>query len=134
MTVEPRILPTVVEVVDGDEPVSTANPRKSIRHFIWDDHPEPSLEVPPAIKHRLRNGDPFPIVIAIVPAYNEQDSILAAIASLRSQTRPPDEIIVVANNCTDDTEYIAFAARTGQPEVVARRLVDFTVEKINDLA
>ena len=35
---------------------------------------------------------------------------MRSIASLRSQTRPPDEIIVVANNCTDDTEYVAFAA------------------------
>ncbi len=130
MTAEPPIPTTVVEVVDGDEPVSTANPRTSIRRFIWDDHPEPSLEVPPAIKHRLRNGDPFPFVVAIIPAYNEQDSILAAIASLRSQTRPPDQIIVVANNCTDDTEYIAFAA---QVSVVVSQSPDGKAGALNDL-
>ena len=130
MTAEPPIPTTVVEVVDGDETVSTANPRTSIRRFIWEDHPEPSLEVPPAIKHRLRNGDPFPFVVAIIPAYNEQDSILAAIASLRSQTRPPDQIIVVANNCTDDTEYIAFAA---QVSVVASESPDGKAGALNDL-
>jgi cellulose synthase/poly-beta-1,6-N-acetylglucosamine synthase-like glycosyltransferase len=57
-----------------------------------------------------RDGEPYPFVIALIPAYNEQDSIQNSIESLRNQTRPPEEIIVVADNCTDDTIAIALAA------------------------
>lgn len=53
---------------------------------------------------------PFPFVIAIVPAYNEQESILRTLTSLSEQTKRPDEIIVLADNCTDDTIPIALAA------------------------
>lgn len=46
-------------------------------------------------------------IIAIVPAYNEADGIAATIASLRAQTRPPDHIFVIPNNCTDNTAQVA---------------------------
>lgn len=46
-------------------------------------------------------------VAAVVPAYNEAAAIDATIASLRRQTRPPDLIVVVPNNCTDDTACVA---------------------------
>jgi biofilm PGA synthesis N-glycosyltransferase PgaC len=46
-------------------------------------------------------------VTAVLPAHNEQTGIADAIASLRAQTQAPDEIIVVADNCTDRTEEIA---------------------------
>ena len=46
-------------------------------------------------------------VIALLPAHNEAEGIGDAIAALRAQTRQPDRIIVVADNCTDDTEVIA---------------------------
>ena len=39
----------------------------------------------------------------LVPAHNEQADIVAAITGLRNQTRKPDRIIVVADNCTDNT-------------------------------
>lgn len=42
-------------------------------------------------------------IAAVVPAYNEGDAIAATIASLHEQTRRPDLIVVVPNNCTDDT-------------------------------
>jgi biofilm PGA synthesis N-glycosyltransferase PgaC len=48
-----------------------------------------------------------PRVIALVPAYNEQDSIGRTIEALLAQVRPLDEIVVVANNCTDATYEIA---------------------------
>lgn len=48
-------------------------------------------------------------VTALLPAHNEQDTIHAAITSLRDQTRPPDRIIAVADNCTDDTVTVARA-------------------------
>ncbi|MGV0992932.1 MAG: glycosyltransferase [Mycobacterium sp.] len=118
------------KVVDVEEPVSADDSHGHIRRFIWEDDPEPGNEAPPAIKNRLRNGDPFPFFVAIIPAYNEQDSILGSIASLRSQTRQPDEIIVLANRCTDDTAYIAFAAGV---TVVETEAPDGKAGALNDL-
>ena len=46
-------------------------------------------------------------VLALVPAHNEAGSITETILSLRAQTRPVDEIVVVVNNSTDDTADIA---------------------------
>lgn len=47
-------------------------------------------------------------VTAVLPAYNSEDCIATTIRSLRyNQTRPPDRIVVVANNCTDRTAQIA---------------------------
>jgi len=43
-----------------------------------------------------------PRLIALIPARNEGDRIAAAVAGLQTQTRVPDEIIAVTNNCTDD--------------------------------
>lgn len=49
-----------------------------------------------------------PRIIAIVPAYNEAKTIAATVAALRQQWAPPiDDIIVVPNNCTDDTADVA---------------------------
>ena len=117
-------------VIDREEPVPAESGSGCIRRFIWESHPESGTEVPRGIRHRLSNGDPFPYVVVIIPAYNEQDSILGSIASLRSQTRPPDEIIVVVNRCTDDTEYIAFA--TGVT-VVESESPDGKAGALNDL-
>lgn len=52
----------------------------------------------------------LPRIIALIPARNEADRIAAAIAGLQAQTRVPDEIITVTNNCTDDYA-TAIAAR-----------------------
>ena len=54
-------------------------------------------------------GRPRPVnrLIALVPAHNEAEQISETIESLQDQTVPPDEIIVVADNCTDDTVAIA---------------------------
>ena len=48
-------------------------------------------------------------VVALVPAHNEQSGIIATIRSLQEQTRPPDRIVVVADNCTDATAALALA-------------------------
>ena len=45
--------------------------------------------------------------MCLVPAHNEQDNIANTIRSLLSQTRTPDLVIVIADNCTDDTVAIA---------------------------
>lgn len=45
----------------------------------------------------------------LVPAHNEQASIGDTLGSLLNQTIPPERIIVVADNCTDDTTVVARA-------------------------
>ncbi|CAM5743390.1 hypothetical protein SALBM311S_01165 [Streptomyces alboniger] len=52
---------------------------------------------------------PAPRLAALIPAHNEQDRIAAAIQGLWDQTRRPDLVVVVADNCTDDTAAIAEA-------------------------
>lgn len=46
-------------------------------------------------------------VVVLVPAHNEQNCIAGTLRSLKQQTRRPDRVIVVADNCTDDTATIA---------------------------
>ena len=43
----------------------------------------------------------------LIPAHNESVTIAATLDSLWGQTRPPENAIVVADNCTDDTAEIA---------------------------
>ncbi|WP_295694685.1 glycosyltransferase family 2 protein [Lapillicoccus sp.] len=49
-------------------------------------------------------------VIAVVPAHDEAATIESAVASLRAQAVAFDRIVVVADNCTDQTVAIARAA------------------------
>lgn len=46
-------------------------------------------------------------VVAVIPAYNEEESIASVLEGLLHQTRLPDEIHVVVNNTSDDTVYEA---------------------------
>jgi cellulose synthase/poly-beta-1,6-N-acetylglucosamine synthase-like glycosyltransferase len=46
-------------------------------------------------------------LVALVPAHDEEGQIAATIRSLQGQELAPDRIIVVADNCTDDTVAIA---------------------------
>lgn len=48
-------------------------------------------------------------LVALIAAHNEEKSIGAALESLAAQTRRPDEVIVVADRCTDRTAEIAVA-------------------------
>ncbi|HEU5420400.1 MAG TPA: glycosyltransferase family 2 protein [Streptosporangiaceae bacterium] len=43
-------------------------------------------------------------VVVLIPAHNEAASIKETISSLRRQTHPPDEIIVVSDNSSDATD------------------------------
>ena len=54
-------------------------------------------------------------VTVLIPAHNEEDRLPETLASLAAQSRPPDRVIVVADNCTDDT---AGVARRAGAEVV----------------
>ena len=48
-------------------------------------------------------------IAAVVCAYNERQLLSACLYSLRAQTRPPDEILVINNASTDDTAAVAAA-------------------------
>lgn len=50
-----------------------------------------------------------PRLAVLIPAHNEQDRIADAIDGLWRQNRRPDLIVVVADNCTDDTAAVAAA-------------------------
>lgn len=45
-------------------------------------------------------------ISAIIPAYNSQDFILDAINSIKNQTHPVDEIIIIDDGSTDNTQQI----------------------------
>ncbi|HKJ11166.1 MAG TPA: glycosyltransferase family 2 protein [Ornithinimicrobium sp.] len=49
-------------------------------------------------------------VTVLIPAHNEEVRIRATLQSLLAQSVPPQRIIVVADNCTDDTVAIAQSA------------------------
>ena len=59
----------------------------------------------PRGSHRAAGG----VVTVLVPAHNESAGITETLTSLNNQTHRPDRIIVVADNCTDDTESLALA-------------------------
>ncbi|MEG8019057.1 glycosyltransferase family 2 protein [Sphingomonas sp. LR55] len=52
-------------------------------------------------------GAACPAFTVVVPAHDEATVIAATIRSLRAQLRPDDRLLVVADNCTDDTAAIA---------------------------
>jgi poly-beta-1,6-N-acetyl-D-glucosamine synthase len=51
------------------------------------------------------------VIVALIPAHDEASWIEAAVANLHAQTRPPDHIIVISDNSTDDT--VALARKAG---------------------
>lgn len=46
-------------------------------------------------------------IVVLVPAYNEADSIASTIRSLLSQTAAISDIVIIPNNCSDNTAAIA---------------------------
>lgn len=72
------------------------------------------IQVLAALTARRRQPTPAstarrPRIGVLVPAHNESSGILATLASLRPQLAAGDRIIVIADNCTDDTAQIAAA-------------------------
>ena len=53
-------------------------------------------------------GEP-PAVVVVLPAHNEAETLPTTLAALGRQTYRPDRVVVVADNCTDDTVDIARA-------------------------
>lgn len=64
------------------------------------------------------------MLTVLVPAHNEGEQIADTIQSLLSQTLPPDRIVVLADNCSDDT--VAIASRF---PVVVHETVDNAYRK-----
>lgn len=66
-----------------------------------------------------RAARPSGVAVAVLmPAHDEATGIGATLAALRPQFAPTDRILVVADNCSDDTAAIALAAGA---EVIERR-------------
>jgi len=49
-------------------------------------------------------------IAVLVPAHNESAGLRPTLADIRSQLRPGDRVLVVADNCSDDTAEVASAA------------------------
>jgi cellulose synthase/poly-beta-1,6-N-acetylglucosamine synthase-like glycosyltransferase len=60
-------------------------------------------------------------VTVLIPAHNEQVTLPLTLASLRGQSHRPERIVVVADNCTDDTVALARAAGVEVIESAANR-------------
>jgi len=58
----------------------------------------------------LPSGNSCPRVAVLVPAHNEGKGLLPTLADIKPQLRVTDHILVVADNCTDDTASIAASA------------------------
>ena len=68
----------------------------------------PRRRVLSAHRGHLRPAVAGPVrVTVLIPAHNEEHRLPDAIRSLRSQTRPPERVLVVADNCTDATVTVA---------------------------
>ena len=73
--------------------------RKALTHLYHADGDRTSL-VP--LPH-------YGFVVVLIPAHNEENRIVSTLLSLREQTRHVDAVIVVADNCTDNTVAVALA-------------------------
>lgn len=60
-------------------------------------------------------------IAVLIPAHNEASGIADTLYSIRSQLRPGDRMLVVADNCNDDTAKIA---RKSGAEVIERRDIE----------
>lgn len=64
-------------------------------------------ELAPVSRHAYRllkaEGRPPTVIVAILPAHNEERPLPAALHALMTQTCPPNRIIVASDNSTDDT-------------------------------
>ena len=58
-------------------------------------------------------------VVVLIPAHNESEGITETVTALSRQIRPPDEILVVSDNSTDNTVDLAERAGAQVTETVA---------------
>jgi len=72
--------------------------------------PQRERDIPPS-------GEPRPRVVVLVPAHNESTGLVPTLSDIKGQLNAADRVLVVADNCTDDTAAVAAAAGA---DVVAR--------------
>ena len=58
------------------------------------------------------------VIAVLIPAHNESSGIVATLSSIQAQLRPQDRLLVVADNCSDDTAEVALKNRA---EVIKRQ-------------
>lgn len=72
------------------------------------------LEVLAAVVFGRRSAQPLSEfkghIAVIVPAHDESEAILPTLSDIREQLRAGDRLLVVADNCTDDTASVVAAA------------------------
>ena len=68
-----------------------------------------------------RNGPTRPSVAILVPAHNESTHLLPTLRDIEQQTLQVDRVLVVADNCSDDTARVAASAGA---EVIERNEPD----------
>jgi hypothetical protein len=79
-----------------------------------------------------------PLVLVLIPAHNESRGILPTLADVRQQLRESDQLLVVADNCTDDTADLATAAgarviERHDPEKLGKGYaLDFGIRSLRD--
>lgn len=66
------------------------------------------IKIPKNLLNHPSQGVSINITV-LIPAHNEEKSLPLTLDSLRSQSRPPERIIVVADNCKDGTVNVARA-------------------------
>lgn len=77
--------------------------------------PTPAVPSPPPAPHpyvptvpsAVRPAPPEGQIVALVPAHNEGPVLRRTIVALQEQQRPPSRVIVITDNCTDNTEAVA---------------------------
>lgn len=62
---------------------------------------------PPPRKRRVMSSAPRPRTVILVPAHNEQAVIVGTIENLRAELDAQTSLLVVADNCEDDTPELA---------------------------
>ena len=67
----------------------------------------------PGPMEREAVGDALPLrsrITVVIPAHNEEPTLPATLTALQAQSRIPDRVVVVADNCADRTSDVARAA------------------------
>lgn len=58
-------------------------------------------------KHSNINLAEDKVIAVLIPAHNESSAMIATLISIQAQLRPQDRMLVVADNCSDDTAEVA---------------------------
>ncbi len=72
-------------------------------------------------------------MLVIIPAHNEAETITDTLEQIVTQSRRPDKVVVVADNCTDDTEKVVLAFARKHPVVELMTTIDNKERKVGAL-